>query len=153
LVRKTPFARLRELLDRKDEELEELRERAAELEREAEQDQTWTRHREHKQDLPPGNLPVPRLEIRWARAAGERLVADYSLVYRHLCDQIIVVPLGRTVCHGRPDDLPERGGHIELPFRDGAHIHHDMLQLGLPGFAIWEDKVRQLKEVPPHERT
>ncbi len=54
------------------------------------------------------------------------------------------VPLGHTKVGG--DGRPQiRGdGSIRLPFRDGAHIYHDMKQLGLPGFAILEDKVEPL---------
>jgi len=61
-----------------------------------------------------------------------------------LAGTVVFVPLGHTKVggDGRP---PIRGdGSIRPPFRDGAHIHHDLKQLGLPAFAILEDRVEPL---------
>lgn len=134
---------LGELLKARDAEIDALKARVTELEEELERDWTWTRHVEHKTDPSPG-LPVPRLEIRWTIGDREQ-IATYCLVYKHLCDQIVFVPLGKTRRNG--PDVPPRAsnGEIEVPFRDGAHIRHDLEAMNLPGFAILGGEAQPLE--------
>lgn len=101
----------------------------------------WNRHRPWKAD----DLPVPRLEMRWTHTGDGEAVALQVLVYRHFLDQIEAIPIGQTRCsnmayrnHG--DNRPmfhgweERGELLDLPFRDGSHIRHNALHLGLRAF-------------------
>lgn len=79
-------------------------------------------------------LAVPRLELRWDDPTADERVCIYSLVYRHLLGDLVRVPLGRTKQTGRPG-CPT---NIEnwIPFRDGAHFRHDVIELRLPGFVV-----------------
>jgi hypothetical protein len=138
----TALERLEKLLDDKDRLIAELEERVRVLTDESERTWEWARHRLLEDD---SALPVPRLEIR-CRNLGDWWNWEwlYGIVYRHLTGTVVFVPLGHTKVggDGRP---PIRGdGSIRLPFRDGAHIYHDMKQLELPGFAILEDKIEPL---------
>lgn len=90
-------------------------------------------------------LPLPRLEMRWFKLyeyqedwSSYRVV--YSMVFCHLLDHCISIPLGMTTVQGggkhRP---PPWEGEVEilLPHRDGAHLHHDAAHLRMPAFAIF----------------
>jgi hypothetical protein len=138
----TALERLEKLLDDKDRRIAELEERVQALTDESESTWEWARHRLLEDD---SALPVPRLEIRcWNLGDWWNWEWLYGIVYRHLTGTVVFVPLGHTKVggDGRP---PIRGdGSMRLPFRDGSHIYHDMKQLGLPGFAILEDKVEPL---------
>jgi len=97
-------------------------------------------HRELETDLNP--LPVPRLELRCERVDdGYEWV--YSLVYKHFLDHIVFVTFSITRVSGAIE--PTGGGKLRLPMRDGAHIHHDMKELRLPGFAIYGETIEQLE--------
>jgi hypothetical protein len=138
----TAMERLERLLDEKDRQIAELEERMQALTDESERTWDWARHQLLEGD---SALPVPRLEMR-CRNLGDWWNWEwlYGIVYRHLTGTVVFVPLGHTKVggDGRP---PIRGdGSIRLPFRDGEHIYHDMKQLGLPGFAILEDRVEPL---------
>lgn len=149
----TAIERLEALLDEKDEELEKLRQQVTELER-ARDSEPWAWMRQSKSDEAEG-LPVPRLEIRWSKLDDWSWVAEYALVYRFFLGEVIRVPFSRTKQSGGWDDreLAEsesprsivRNGVVETPFRDGAHIRHDMRALNLPGYAICRDVVTKLE--------
>lgn len=105
------------------------------------------------------SLPVPRLEL-WYNPLGTtperawwRYEVIYRMVYRHLVGDIIALPFGRTEISGS-DRAPMTDGRLQLPFRDGAHICHDMAHLHMPGFAIHGDHVDDLTAFAgkPHER-
>lgn len=146
------LARLERQLEAKDAKIAALR---AELEGwEGDEAWRWTRHRVVEKDPSP-SLPIPRLEIRYEAIdeAGYNTRALYCLVYRHYthktgglaCDKstdcIVFVPIGETRMGG-PASLEPReregrwAGRSYGPYRDGAHIRHDMKQMGLPGFII-----------------
>lgn len=93
---------------------------------------TWRRHRKMKEADNMG-LPVPRLEIRYHHMPGEGMGAHYSLVYEHFLGHLAQIPLGLTICGGTRTSEP---GYVDLPFREGAHIISDMLELRLPGYLI-----------------
>lgn len=144
--------RLEGLLNQKDREIAKLKEKQAE--RNYEDAWGWM-----KQDtsLELENLPVPRLEIRWARELGGwGWFAHYSLVYRFFLGEYIRLPISITrQTGGGRDNAPIREGKVTIPFRDGAHIQHDMRQLNLPGFAICEGTVTKLEPMgglAPYER-
>ena len=90
-------------------------------------------------------LPVPRLEIRYRPYNDHEMVADYGLVYEHLLGETYFVTLGSTKIGG---GRVMEEGHLDLPFRDGAHIVHDMWHLKLRGFVV---NGRHIKEVQPTE--
>ena len=74
-------------------------------------------------------LPVPRLEIRWREVSEFTRIAEYGLVYRHFLGDIMFVPFSST---------RQGGSHIpfDTPFRDGAHIRNDSVQLSLPAYVV-----------------
>lgn len=138
--------RLEDLLNEKDSELDTLRGKLEEVENRESIDRTaWTRHREYKVDPSP-DLPVPRLELRWVEQERDRdgyeIACEYSLVYRHVLDKIVFVPLGMTRSTGSLASR-DRDGRLETPFRDGAHFANEAAQLRLPAFVIVGDKVQQ----------
>jgi hypothetical protein len=138
----TAMERLERMLNEKDRQIAEIEERMQALTDESERTWDWARHQLLEDD---SALPVPRLEMR-CRNLGDWWNWEwlYGIVYRHLTGTIVFVPLGHTKVggDGRP---PIRGdGGIRLPFRDGAHIYHDMKHLALPGFVILEDRVEPL---------
>lgn len=134
--------RLRELLDQKDQELDELREEVRELENSVESSESgWSLPRESPDDHP--ELPLPRLEMAWTPMGSEgrewgTFICEYRLVIKHLCDHLVVIPLGRTKTNSGSGKSPFERGAIEheLPFRDGCHAHHDAAHLGLPFYAL-----------------
>jgi hypothetical protein len=154
--------RLEELLDKKDEEIEKLKEQIEEFEMqrdsaERSDEWRWTYHTVLKKD--DVNLPVPRLEMRWVLQdeQGYNKICWYYLVYKHLVDDIIKVPLGSTRVNGGGGSPFYDGRHptnptpkLDVPFRDGAHIANEARQLRLPAFVIWEDKVQEI--LPEAER-
>lgn len=145
----TAVQRLEKLLNEKDEEIEELNDRVRKAEDKAEMDSNWMRHRvyDKPEEAPSQDLPVPRLEIRWH---GDRqhpdgryeVYAEYCLVTRHLLGWIVFMPIGGTWSSGA---LVERAAqqHVDLPFRDSAHICNDMKQLKLRAFGICGDKITE----------
>ena len=141
----TTVERLTELLDIKDEELDELRKQVSNYERaELDHPWSWCIHSESKDEQ---TLSVPRLELRWTAIKGDRYnwLCTYALVYRHLCDQFVTVPLGcDSQRRGRlVSTFPTRWAH-RTPFRDGCHIRSEIRHLNLRGFAICGDVVSEL---------
>jgi len=146
--------RMAGLLDAKDAELDQLRTKIEVLQDKLDDEKwRWARHTKAAEDA----LPVPRLEIRYRRVSGtwrnpdawETKEACYNLVYRHLVDGIVTVPLGLTRVDGGTGAPPVVNGEVVLPYRDGAHIYHEMMTLGLPGFAICGDVVTDLGKKDP----
>lgn len=93
-------------------------------------------------------LPIPRLEIEWVRAkqCPGIHVARYRMVLAHLNGEVYALPMGQTTTQGRADAPwpPEFRGYLQLPYRDGAHIHHDMNHLGLRAFVRCAGRVEEL---------
>ena len=146
--------RMAGLLDTKDAELDKLRTKIEELLDKLDDEKwRWARHTRSKDDA----LPVPRLEIRYHRVSGtwrnpdawETKEARYNLVYRHLDGDIVTVPLENTKIEGGTGEPPVVNGEVVLPYRDGAHIYHEMMTLGLPGFSICGDVVTDLGKKDP----
>lgn len=142
--------RLSEQLDQKDEKISELNQQIEDLASKLDAAEgAWTIP-DKVDDV--ASLPLPRLEYRWAALYenedgsprwGEFKVT-YSLVYMHLVDEVKSIALGiTTIRSGNSDRKPwqpyadER--HVNLPFRDGVHGHHDAAHLGLPLYAITPD--------------
>lgn len=135
--------RLLQSLDEKDEKIEELEGKLYDLEEDVESRSAWSRHREEHSDE---GLPVPRLEIVWSESKyhGHDWEGWYFLVKYHLLGHIVKVPLGMTKVGGYgPGEL--RDGKVYTPFRDGAHIKFDMIELGLPAYARLGDNVTELQ--------
>lgn len=148
--------RIELLLQEKQAEIDRLLK--AEEERDDSAAWSWTRHQIYAADQSP-TLPVPRLEIRYRSLDrdGYSVKALYCLVYRHFTarmggihcngskDCVVFVPIGETSIKGwNPGRHPRKDSGLWAdqmygPHRDGAHIRHDMEQLGLPGFIIATD--------------
>jgi hypothetical protein len=86
---------------------------------------------------------LPRLEFAWtpSKHDGWRdYKVEYRLVRAHLLGHAVITPLGCTTSRGGMDIAPwvtsTCSGLPSLPFRDGAHAHHDAVHLGLPLYAI-----------------
>lgn len=136
--------RLEGMLNHKDIELESAQKELRELKEQAtDADWRWARHQIYKKDAEPlPILSVPRLEVRWTSIDDDHyhLLATYSLVRRHLLGHLVFVPLGATRVGGSMDHQPiQANGQLQLPFREGAHIHHDMKALNLPGYVVYYD--------------
>lgn len=141
--------RLQELLDRKDEELAEARERVRELERELDAEPGgWCRHEALPDDE---RLPVPRLELVYQQENGwAEFRVVYRLVMRHFLGQLLGLPLGVTRCRGGIGERP-----ADLPYRDGAHALHDAAHLGLPLYRVMPGELPELvpdKETYPRQK-
>lgn len=136
---------LSDALESKDDEIANLHEKV----RIAELDHTWTAH----EQIPNGEdpLPVPRLELVFERIDDFQFVWRYNLVYRHLLDHNVRVPLGKTAISGgfrKPNEtIPMTGNLIDKPFRDGRHITHDAMTLDLPAFCVAGSRVEKLHGV------
>jgi predicted RNase H-like nuclease (RuvC/YqgF family) len=147
---KTAIERLEEQLNDKDMYISNLEREIEELKQlNDEKAWFWTKHTKSKETE---GLPIPRLEIRWRQEDidGYNWVAAYNLVYRHFTGDVVVVPVGATkVGGGRSPTFDYTAGAegevVSTPFRDGVHIAHDMRELKLPGFAIYDGKVTELK--------
>ena len=130
----TAEARLAEMLDEKDAEIEGLEEKLREA-----TDTGWYCHRK-VEDVP--ELPLPRLEFAWNVGEGteREYTVEYRLVRKHLVGDVVIVPLGLTrVSGGNTDSKPWQGPiqfPVNLPFRDGAHAFSDSAHLRLPLYAI-----------------
>ena len=149
---KTTEDLLRGYLLEKEEQLEEKENRITELENEVDKLQYqldgenwgWAVHR-HPGDVCP-ELPIPRLEIVGEKLSDYNAIWHYHLVVKHLCDGIMEIPIGQTRSNGSHETFPryDQKGRINLPFRDGAHIHHDAVHLGLPAYVRVGDEVQEL---------
>jgi hypothetical protein len=142
----TALERLEQMLDDKDEQIVKLQNELYQAKKEIEFQAGWSRHTIYSiQAAPNPERPVPRLEIRWTESNGRyESEATYSLVYRHLTDDIVFIPLGKTKTTGAMVDQV-RGHIVETPFRDGCHFANEMRQLKLPGFVIAGDRVYEAK--------
>ena len=102
-------------------------------------------------EVPPGTLPAPRLQLRWVaiRPDWKTKCCYYELVLPlqqydiRRPDEVeftddpveMVVELGSTNVDG--GGMPMYKGEVATPFRDGAHAHWDSAKLGnLPIYAI-----------------
>lgn len=137
----TAIERLEELLNERDNQVQELTERIEAFEEQRKDDQwRWARHEEVKDD----DLPTPRLEIRCDVLDPYHQSWTYAMVYKHLLGHNIRVPLGHTEMNGS-----FTRGNSDLtwymPFRDGAHIKNDMKQLNLPAYVIIDGEVQQIE--------
>lgn len=135
--------RLEELLDQKDQEITKLSTELEDL-KDKTRAEAW-KWAIHTESLELEGLPVPRLEIRYKRTGLACYEWISALVYKHLTKVVIKVPLGHTkvdrICG--VNFVPVSRGEPELPFRDGAHVVSDSMELNLPLFAIVDDMVWQ----------
>jgi len=137
----TTIERLEELLNERDEQIQELTDRIEAFEEMRNDDRwRWARHEQINND----ELPTPRLEIRCDVLGDYHQSWTYAMVYRHLLGHSVRVPLGHTEMNGsfiRSNyDLM-----WYMPFRDGAHIKNDMRQLNLPAYVIMDGKTQQIE--------
>lgn len=142
----TAIDRLEQLLNEREREVRELKEKLNEIEEQGDdKDWRWARHTRH--DAKDETLPVPRLELRCTPLDEDwyRWHWVYALVYRHVMGTAVYVPLGGTiVTGGNREEGPVRDGKLDLPWRDGVHIRHESEQFNLPAFAICGDIVQEL---------
>ncbi len=143
---------LTELLETKDEEIRDLKQQLDQLECHLRNSEAgWSVHRQERTHL---TLPAPRLEIEGRMVDEYHLLWEYRFVYPHLLGHNVIVPLGRTESSGNFNERrrPPRNqdGSMDLPYRDGAHIHHDMEALKLPAYAIWKEEGKNtiVEELP-----
>jgi len=84
-------------------------------------------------------LPLPRMEIRY-RVDEYNSYADYGLVIRHLLKTIEFIPFSSTRLN------LECAKELKLPYRDGVHLLHDLENLKLPGYIVFKDNFKDIKE-------
>ena len=99
--------------------------------------------REPRSDLvDSAGLPLPRLEMVYYRGEYDRVTTLYRMVYRHFLGHLESVNLGETrISGGRARECND------LPIRDGAHIAHDSVYLGIPAFKVVDGKHSPLSDV------
>lgn len=141
------LTRLVNKLLKRDEYITQLENRLAVFDKETEEKkytEEW-RWRHIREFTPKENLklPIPRLEIRWERLGRYTRIANYFLVYRHLTGEITAIPLGSTRTDGGKD--PDGPMELRTPFRDGAHMNHDMKHLNLRAFVVADGKYQEIK--------
>ena len=126
------------MLDDKDVEIKELRDKLDKLEDAESREWKWCIHSEV--DNGNGSLPIPRLECRAKSMSGEwgNYTWEYSLIYQHFLGHFVKIPLGLTTCQSGKGNPPVRGATIDGPFRESAHIKSDSEELKLPAFFIVE---------------
>ncbi len=129
--------RLNDDLYNKEREIEKLKEEVDDLT--YRDDWKW-RHIKHLSEEENMDLPVPRLEIRYRALDKYNVAADYALVYKHLLGHIEFCPLGSTRCSSHSYIK-----NLDLPFRDGAHIRHEMATLKLPGYVVGGSNFREIE--------
>ncbi len=143
---------LTKLLEKKDAKIKKLKAKNHELRQSLDGSRWgWAIPRKMEDDIE--ELPVPRLEIRcrkllWDDGSWTGDVQwDYYLVCQHLVDGLKEIPLGRTTTSSSNTEWPRVfRGRLDLPYRDGCHIHHDAAHLDLPCFAVSGDRVENLNE-------
>jgi hypothetical protein len=134
------------LEERLNDELNEKEAKIAELEEQIEnakyqEDWKW-RHIRKLTKAENMGLPTPRLEIRYKREDDYNVIADYGLVYEHFDGEVLFNPFGSTRMGGysnKKNDEP-----LRLPFRDGAHLQHDMWMLKLRGYVVNGTEYREV---------
>lgn len=143
--------RLEGLLDERDAEIKSLKGKLREAEETLEND--WSQWGQHFKSDESHGLPVPRLEVRWKKCGDSwyERTAVYSLVRQWFVNEPpMAVPLSSTRCSGGNGRRPLNfDGTVDLPYRDGAHIYWDMMNLRLPAFAICEEVVTDLSTKRP----
>lgn len=146
---RTVDERLQELLDLRDARIERLEEELGDVRDKLECAEANLEHMSRhgwmlKRLLPAEQtLPVPRLELTVVRSSEEELNWYYRIVYRHFDGDVVSLPISQTRSRGHTRE-PIHDGLIDLPLRDGVHIHHDMAHLSLPAFIVCGDRVEQL---------
>ena len=153
--------RLNEQLNQKEQEIAKLNQQIEDLQCKLRGIKSgWMAHETLDKEQ---TLPVPRLEIVWFPMGGDDREwssrhALYRLVYESFWGDVIGVPLGSTSVNGgcrgeRPVYREtENTFRIEMPFRDGAHICHDMEKLKLRGFLICEELVQEITGLDAKDR-
>lgn len=154
----TAMERLEQQLNEKDAEIERL-ESEAQKSRDSKAWDWLSLPRLLDADPSP-SLPLPRLEIRYEALDDDSYnwQADYCLYLPHyLPGKVQVVPIGSTRISGgggpRREVAGMHAGKFYGPFRDGAHIRHDMATLGLPAFIVVGDEADPVvpNKEKPHE--
>ena len=129
--------RLETLLDEKDIEITKLQKDLDKLKDDSKRIWEWARHTQLDADI--NDLPLPRLEIRCENLGDwYNWQWTYSLVYKHVTETVVFVPLGSTKCGGSGRMPLDFEGKPDLPFREGVHIRYDAKNMNLPAFAIFE---------------
>lgn len=138
--------RLEELLDKKDEQIEELYNQVSELNNFKESlDFVHHRHFTIKNNGVREGLPYPRLEMILT-FLGEDNRYGHKWVYGMVMkpywfnwekdELLLFIPFSETKSSGSHELI--RNGKMERPFRDGLHIQADSFALSLPAFVICE---------------
>jgi len=143
--KKSAVDRLADQLDEAETKIEELEAKIAA--REYQDDWEWRQIKKlsKEENL---DLPVPRLEIRYRKYDDFNVIADYGLVHTHLLGDILFVPFGSTRIGGTRS---REEGHLDLPFRDGAHIMNDMWELRLPAYVVNGKHSKQISLSDPDD--
>lgn len=139
--------RLEDLLEQKEEELDELKREVERLKYMLDGSPDGWRVVESIKDDP--SLPIPRLEMAFEPSKeygwGDYKVI-YRLVYQHLVDGLLAVPLGETrIRGGGAANRAEEPDY--LPHRDGAHAAHDAPHFGLPLYRVSPSKPAVLVDI------
>lgn len=136
---KTVLEELATVIEKKNERIQELEEKLEKMEYK----DAWAwRHLREMTEEENLNLPLPRLELRYRSHSKYTHIVDYGLVQRHLCGEIMFIPISSTKIDGKVVKL-------STPYRDGAHMYHDMDAFDMRGFVVDGTDVRELSFQDP----
>lgn len=102
----------------------------------------WLLHKEMSVEE-NGQLPLPRLEMRFEREGEYGFAMVYGIVRKHYVNNIEFIPLSKTTTSCYANETFQRVKSAiqakdyetinnALPFRDGVHIKYDSMSLGMP---------------------
>lgn len=138
----TTEERLQELLDQKDERIEELEGKVSELEDELERDHAWTRHRYLDEDPYPG-FSIPRIMVIHSDDAGE---TDCILFMKTYWGKVWAMPLAGSRTMGTPHSPLDKDGKFILSRRIFSDALAAAGDLNVPCVALWKDHVQDLAD-------
>ncbi len=103
-------------------------------------------------------LPVPRLQLVWVDAG------QHEGMFLSRCHYLLVLPVSRWDVRNIAGDLcytavvmgetRSRSGtkseSLDTPYRDGVHVLHDAMTLGVSAFVSRGEKFRRLERTKPN---
>ena len=151
---KTIEERLNELIEKKENKIEELEAKIYQMELNSNlENLKYQMHEYFKETEMQKKLPVPRLEMRFKRVNNGRgddnwynVVWHYGIVYKHYGethnDTMLFIPFSQTTSNGGDGTFGYHfhNGKLNLPFRDGVHIFAESKLFNLPAYIICEEK-------------
>lgn len=165
--------RLNNIIEEKDVEIEQLKDRINRLEQSQDLERLrWQLHEYYEETELDKKMPYPRLEMRFLRFPNihgnekwDNIAWIYGLVYKYYNmtedNTLLFIPLSMTTANGGNgsfDSWLREDGKIGLPLRDGVHIIADSRVLNIPAYMVCKEmsiieKISLQKLPPQFEKT